>query len=125
MAQKGPGRYYHKGISPLKLAEMFPDEDSATQWFESIFWAKGRAGPRCKGCNTCETKYTNGIESVWAVPKRAYHCAFHHLCKEHLNRYVTQLAGKHNVRDFDTMDQMELAVMEMATKQLRYKDLVA
>ena len=52
-----------------------------------------------------EYAHTNGIESFWAVLKRAYHGTYHQLSKKHLNRYVTQFAGKHNLRDSDTIDQ--------------------
>ena len=62
-----------------------------------------------------EYAHTNGIESFWAVLKRAYHGTYHHL-----NRYVTQFAGKHNLRSLDTIDQMATVV-----KRLRYKALIA
>ncbi|MXX59727.1 MAG: IS1595 family transposase [Rhodothermaceae bacterium] len=69
--------------------------------------------------------HTNGIVSFWAVHKRAHHGTYHHLSKKHLNRYVTQLSGKHNLRDHDTIDQMAIVVRGMVGKRLRYKDLVA
>ena len=59
MATTGPGRAHRKGISLIKLAEMFPDEQSAAQWFESVFWAHGRICPRCYGNRTYETKNAN------------------------------------------------------------------
>ena len=34
--QKAPGKFYRRGISLIKLFEMFPDEEAATQWFESV-----------------------------------------------------------------------------------------
>ena len=68
---------------------------------------------------------TNGIESFWAILKRAYHGTFRHLSKKHFNRYVTQFVGKHNVRDCDTIDQMVMVVRGIAGKRLRFKDLVA
>ena len=72
-----------------------------------------------------EYAHTNGIESFWAVLKRAYHGTYHHLSKKHLNRYVTQFAGKHNLRELDTIDQMATVVRGMAGKRLKYKDLIA
>ena len=72
-----------------------------------------------------EYAHTNGIESFWAVLKRAYHGTFHHLSKKHLNRYVTQFAGKHNLRELDTIDQMASVVRGMAGKRLKYKNLIA
>lgn len=68
--------------------------------------------------------HTNGIESFWATLKRAYHGTYHHISKKHLNRYVSQFAGKHNLRSLDTIDQMQKVVEGMEGKQLRYKDLV-
>ncbi len=56
--------------------------------------------------------------------KRAYHGTFHRLSKKHLNRYVSQFAGKHNIRSRDTIDQMAFVVLGMAGKRLRYQDLV-
>ena len=72
-----------------------------------------------------EYAHTNGIESFWAVLKRAYHGTYHHLSKKRLNRYVTQFAGKHNLRELDTIDQMAMVVKGMAGRRLKYKDLIA
>lgn len=44
---------------------------------------------------------------------------------KHLDRYVTEFAGKHNNRSFDTIYQMENIVRGMVGKQLAYKELVA
>ena len=72
-----------------------------------------------------ELAHTNGIESFWAVLKRAYHGTFHHLSIKHLNRYETQFAGKHNLWDYDTIDQMSMIVRGMVGKRLKIKDLIA
>ncbi len=72
-----------------------------------------------------ELAHTNGIESFWAVLKRAYHGTYHQISKKHLNRYVTQFAGKHNLRDEDTEDQMAMVVLGMKGKRLKYKDLIS
>ena len=40
--------------------------------------------------------HTNGIESFWAMPKRAHKGTFHKISPKHLDRYVQEFAGKHN-----------------------------
>ena len=69
--------------------------------------------------------HTNGIESFWALLKRGYHGTFHHFSEKHLDRYVTEFSGRHNIRDADTIDMMRSVVSKMAGKRLRYKDLVS
>jgi len=44
---------------------------------------------------------------------------------KHLQRYVSEFAGKHNVRDQDTLAQMTALVAGMVGKRLMYRDLVA
>lgn len=56
MPRKAPGKYYRDGISMLELAEMFPTEESAIKWFESILWGKDRPCPHCGSVNTRECK---------------------------------------------------------------------
>ena len=69
--------------------------------------------------------HTNGVESFWAVLKRAYHGVYHHISPKHLNRYVAQFAGKHNLRELDTVEQMRMVVLGMVGRRIMYKDLVA
>lgn len=69
--------------------------------------------------------HTNGIESFWAVLKRAHKGTFHKMSAKHLDRYVTEFEGKHNVREHDTIDQMVKIVSGMSGKRLRYGDLIA
>ena len=69
--------------------------------------------------------HTQGIESFWATLKRAYHGTFHHISPKHLQRYVSEFAAKHNIRDRDTIDQMNAVVAGMVGKRLMYRDLVA
>ena len=68
--------------------------------------------------------HTNGIESFWAVFKRSFHGTFHKMGKKHLHRYVTEFAGKHNIRGQDTIKQMSYIATGMVGKKLRYADLV-
>ena len=43
---------------------------------------------------------------------------------KHLNRYVCEFAGRHNVREYDTLDQMRTVASAMFGKRLRYRDLI-
>ena len=46
--QKAPGRSDREGISFIELFDMFPNEEAATAWFETIRWPTGvNACPRC------------------------------------------------------------------------------
>ena len=69
--------------------------------------------------------HTNGIESFWALFKRGFHGTFHHLSPKHLDRYVQEFAGRHNIRDLDTADQMAALVRGMVGKRLTYRALIA
>ena len=68
--------------------------------------------------------HTNGIESLWSMLKRAHKGTFHKLSPKHLDRYVQEFAGKFNVREQDTIEQMVAVTNGMEGKRLRYKDLV-
>ena len=67
---------------------------------------------------------TNGVESFWAMLKRGYDGTFHNISDKHLDRYVNEFAGRHNVRELDTIEQMKEVVRGMIGKKLEYKDLV-
>ena len=69
--------------------------------------------------------HTNGIESFWSMLKRAHKGTYHKMSPKHLDRYVTEFAGRHNVRPADTVDQMRNVVANLTGKQLMYKDLIA
>ena len=62
MGQKAPGKFYRKGIGLIELLEMFPDEQTAEDWFEEKRW--GKAGqPTC--CPLCGSK-----DRISPVPSR-------------------------------------------------------
>ena len=69
--------------------------------------------------------HTNGMESFWAMLKRGYYGTYHKMSFKHLRRYVAEFAARHNVRDFDTIDQMAALAKGMEGKRLRYADLTA
>ena len=69
--------------------------------------------------------HTNGMESLWSMLKRGYYGTYHKMSFKHLRRYVAEFAARHNVRDFDTIDQMAALAKGMEGKRLRYDDLTA
>jgi len=72
-----------------------------------------------------ETVHTNGVESFWSMLKRAHKGVYHKLSLKHLQRYVTEFAGRQNVRNMDTLAQMQHVVMGMVGKRLMYRDLIS
>ncbi|MDE0534451.1 MAG: IS1595 family transposase [Albidovulum sp.] len=68
--------------------------------------------------------HTNGMESFWAMLKRGYHGTYHKMSKKHLERYVKEFAGRHNMREFGTEEQMREVFAKMIGQRLMYKDLV-
>ena len=72
-----------------------------------------------------EQAHTNGMESHWAVLKRAYIGVFHHISAKHLDRYAAEFAGRHNARTRDTGDIMGRIARGAAGKRLTYETLIA
>ena len=72
-----------------------------------------------------EQAHTNGMESFWASMKRGYYGVYHQMSVKHLRRYVVEFAGRHNVRDLDTLAQMVALARGMDGRRLRYQDLIA
>ncbi|MYK57565.1 MAG: IS1595 family transposase [Rhodospirillaceae bacterium] len=69
--------------------------------------------------------HTNGIEALWATMKRAHKGTFHKLSPKHLDRYVAEFAGRHNLREADTLDIMAAIAAGGVGKRLRYRELIA
>jgi len=53
---KAPGKSFRKGISLPELMDMFPDEETARQWFETIMWPDGPVCPHCGSVQVSERK---------------------------------------------------------------------
>ena len=68
--------------------------------------------------------HTNGMESFWAMLKRGFYGTYHRMSPKHLDRYIKEFAGRHNVRPFDTKDQLSAMVRGMCNKTLTYSELI-
>ena len=64
-----------------------------------------------------EVAHTNGIESFWAMLKRAHKGVYHKMSFKHLHRYI----NRRNVREQDTIKQMAALAAGMVGKRLRYR----
>ena len=62
--------------------------------------------------------HTNGVESLWALLKRGYYGTYHSMSVKHLNRYVNEFCGRHNIRKLDTTEQMARVATGMVGKRL-------
>ena len=69
--------------------------------------------------------HTNGIESFWSTLKRAHKGTFHQRSRKHPNRYVHEIAGRHNFWELDTIQQMLDVVAALIGKRLMDKAFVS
>ena len=59
------------------------------------------------------------------VRGKAHTGTFHKLSPKHLDRYVQEFAGRHNLRESDTLDQMRTIFVRMRSGTLSYLRLIA
>ena len=64
--------------------------------------------------------HTNGLESFWAGLKRGFEGVYHQMSPKHLNRYVNEFSGRHNIRPLDTEEQMSAIARGGVGKRLPY-----
>ena len=67
---------------------------------------------------------TNGVEFSWATLNRSHMGTFYKFSPKHLQRYVNEFSGRHNMRDLDTKDQIVYIAAGMWGKRHRYIDLI-
>ena len=105
-------------------AEVYTDGSSAYRGRENHEVVAHSAGEYVKYLDGVAV-HTNGVESFWSMLKRAHKGTFHRLSAKHLQRYVSEFAGRHNIRDLDTIDQMADVVAGLIGRRLLYRDLIA
>ena len=69
--------------------------------------------------------HTNGVESLWSMMKRGHDGIYHKMSPKHLDRYSQEFAGRHNIRDADTIDQIENLIAGIVGKRLLYRELIS
>jgi len=105
-------------------AEVYTDGSTAYKGRENHQSVAHSAGEYVKYLDGVKV-HTNGVESFWSMLKRAHKGTFHRLSAKHLQRYVSEFAGRHNIRDMDTIRQMENVVAGLIGRRLLYRDLIA
>ena len=67
------------------------------------------------------------VERLWRSLKQeeVYRGVYHKMSVKHLDRYVNEFTGRHNVRPLDTLEQMQRVFQGMEGKRLRYIDLTS
>ena len=70
MARKARGKAHREGLTVVELMDMFPTEEAATEWFESIIWPNGRHCPKCGSERTREASHKK--MPYWCTDCRSY-----------------------------------------------------
>ena len=112
------GRFIMEHVEPG--ARIYTDDALAYQSLSNHATVKHSVSEYMRG-----QVHTNGIESFWSTLKRAHKGVFHKISPKHLDRYVREFAGKHNLRQADTAKQMRRLVANLVGKRLSYRDLIA
>ena len=61
MAHKAPGKAFRKGLSLVDITRMFPDNETAEQWFIETRWPDGL---RCPHCDSDRVQYPIGHKTM-------------------------------------------------------------
>ena len=68
---KAPGKSHRKGMSLIELAEMFPNEEAAKDWFEAMRWPDGVR------CAHCHSDRISPCKNAKPMPWRCKDCRKH------------------------------------------------
>ena len=68
--RKAPGKAHRNGLSLFEVMEMFPNEDTAREWIESIIWPGERCCGKCGSARTREASHKT--MPYWCTDCRGY-----------------------------------------------------
>lgn len=68
--------------------------------------------------------HTNSLEGFWSLFKRGVIGIYHHVSKEHLQRYIDEFAYRYNTRTLTESARFNL-LLTNTTGRLTYKELIA
>ena len=83
--------------------------------------------PATRACRTMRPSTGRPIPTGWSLSGDAQARLLRHLPQdepEAHGAYVSEFAGRNNLSELDTIDQMSTVVLGMEGKRLRYQDLV-
>ena len=103
-----------------KDASVYADDASAC---EGMPFTRKSVNRSAKECVRGDVR-TNGVESFWSMLERGCHGTCRKMSPEHLDRHVGEFAGRRNIREQDTIDQLVTMAGGMNGKRLRCKDLI-
>ena len=103
--------------------KVYSDEAAVYQALQT--WYEHEAVNHSAGEYVRQQAHTNGIESFWAMLKRAHKGVYHKFSPKHLHRYIAEFAGRHNIRDAGTLAQMASLAAGFVGKRLTYARLIA
>ena len=101
-------------------ATVFTDEAKAYQHLKNHHAVRHSTGEYVRN-----HIHTNGTQSFWAMFKRGLYGTYHRMSIKHLQRYVVEFVKRNNIRENDTLEQMETLVRGMTGRRLTYQTLIS
>jgi transposase-like protein len=65
---------------------------------------------------------TNAVEGYFANLKRGINGVYHHVGKQHLQRYLTEFDFRYNAREVSDAERRDMAIAKVGGKRLMYRD---
>jgi len=116
-----------KTVGAVLLANVSPDAHLRTDESQ-LYTPIGRRFASHKAVKHAIRQYvkgdasTNAAESFFSRLKRTLYGTHHAVSRQHLHRYVSEVAFKHNTRRLDDGERVEAAIRGADGKRLRYKE---